>query len=46
MVPQIVKDDFYKTFQNPDNYKKLIIKDNETVDKLRHIFKNNVLYIH
>jgi hypothetical protein len=42
MVPQIVKDDFYKTFQSPDNYKKLIIKDNETVDKLRHIFKNNV----
>jgi hypothetical protein len=42
MVPQIVKDDFYKTFQSPDNYKKVIIKDNETVDKLRHIFKNNV----
>lgn len=42
MVPQIVKDDFYKTFQSPDNYKKLIIKDDEIVDKLRHIFKNNV----
>ena len=42
MVPQIVKDDFYKTFRSPNNYKKLIIKDNETVDKLRHIFKNNV----
>ena len=42
MVPQIVKDDFYKTFQSPNNYKKLIIKENETVDKLRHIFKNNV----
>ena len=42
MVPQIVKDDFYKTFQSPDNYKKLIIKDNETVGKLRYIFKNNV----
>jgi hypothetical protein len=42
MVPQIVKDDFYKTFQSPDNYKKLIIKDNETTDKLRDIFKNNV----
>ena len=42
MVPQIVKDTFYKTFQSPDNYKKIIIKDNETVDKLRHIFKNNI----
>jgi uncharacterized protein YnzC (UPF0291/DUF896 family) len=42
MVPQIVKDDFYKTFQSPDNYKKLIIKDNEITDKLRYIFKNNV----
>jgi hypothetical protein len=42
MPPQAVKDDFYKTFQNPDNYKKLIIKDNETTEKLRYIFKNNV----
>ena len=23
MVPQIVKDTFYKTFQSPDNYKKI-----------------------
>ena len=42
MPPQAIKDTFYKTFQSPDNYKKIIIKDNETVDKLRHIFKNNV----
>ena len=42
MVPQIVKNDFYQTFQNTDNYKKIIIKDNETTDKLRYIFKNNV----
>ncbi len=42
MVPQIVKDDFHKTFQSPDNYKKLIIKDNEITDKLRDIFKNNI----
>ena len=52
MVPQIIKNNFYQTFQSLDNYKKLIIKDNETVkliikdnetvDKLRHIFKNNV----
>ncbi len=42
MVPQIVKDDFFKSFQSPNNYKKLIIKDNETIDQLRHIFKNNV----
>jgi hypothetical protein len=43
MPPQAVKDTFYKTFQSPDNYKKLIIKENnETVDKLRDIFKNNV----
>ncbi len=42
MPPQMVKHTFYKTFQSPDNYKKLIIKDNETTENLRYIFKNSV----
>ncbi len=38
-----MEDNFYQTFQSTDNYKKLIIKENnEITDKLRYIFKNNV----
>ncbi len=41
-APQSFKDDFYKKFQDPKNYKTLIIKVNITTKDLKNIFDNNV----
>lgn len=41
-TPQNIKDVFYKTYNVTDNYKKLIVKDNEITKDLKTLYKNNI----
>ena len=40
-IPESVKEIFYSTWQDPNNYKDLIICNNSTTTKLKNIFNNN-----
>ena len=40
-IPESVKEIFYNTWQDPNNYKDLIIRNNSTTTKLKNIFNNN-----
>ena len=40
-IPESVKEIFYYTWQDPKNYKDLIIRNNSTTTKLKNIFNNN-----
>ena len=40
-IPETVKEIFYNTWQDPNNYKDLIIRNNSTTTKLKNIFNNN-----
>ena len=44
-IPQVIKDAFYLQYNNPSNYKDLIIKTNIITKQLEQIYNNNIWYL-
>ncbi len=40
-IPESIKEIFYNKWQEPSNYKDLIIRNNSTTNKLKELFNNN-----